>query len=108
MQSRPGGTYFTPALIRPPLGLAPSLRLGVVRGCGVLPELCRVVTPVRRQRVWRDKSPDSRKTMCSVEVDNNGEKKISNLQCVMVIVVPEGLCKTRRPKDAQKSCWYRC
>ena len=31
----------------------------------------------------------SQKTFCSVEVGNNGEKKISNFQCVVVIVVPE-------------------
>lgn len=33
--------------------------------------------------------PGSQKTFCSVEVGNNGEKKISNFQCVVVIVVPE-------------------
>lgn len=57
----------------------------------VPPELCSRVTCVR-QGVWRDKSglcPGSQKTFCSVEVGNNGEKKISNFQCVVVIVVPE-------------------
>ena len=33
--------------------------------------------------------PGSQKTFCSVEVGNSGEKKISNFQCVVVIVVPE-------------------
>lgn len=50
--------------------------------------------------------PGSQKTFCSVEVGNSGEKKISNFQCVVVIVVPEfvseGLCKTGRPN------WCRC
>lgn len=36
-----------------------------------------------------DLCPGSQKTFCSVEVGNSGEKKISDFQCVVVIVVPE-------------------
>lgn len=33
--------------------------------------------------------PGSQKAFCAVEVGNNGEKKISDFQYVVVIVVPE-------------------
>lgn len=53
----------------------------------VPPELGRVVTSVRDREYAL--CPGSQKTFCSVEVGNSGEKKISNFQCVVVIVVPE-------------------